>query len=153
MTNNPMDSPTNNPTLPEPARGRTFSLATILLLTTVVAVFSAAGRGFAIRPRPKPAAARANAYAYTYGRFLQPDPEEIEEARVVVGAAIGLIVGVTVALRRRRWLLGLLLAVLVAAPVGGAAAVLLAEPGTFPVVLAGSAVLLALGAAVRIFSR
>ena len=80
-------------------------------------------------------------------------PRRSRRRAFVVGAAIGSIVGVTVALRRRCWLLGLLLAVLVAAPVGGAAAVLLAEPGTFPVVLAGSAVLLALGAAVRIFSR
>jgi hypothetical protein len=151
MTNNPMDSPANHPTLPEPVGGRTFSLATILLLTTVVAVFSAAGRGFAIRARPKPADAPTNPYAY--GSPRQPEYEEVEEARVVVGGAIGLIVGVTVALRRRRWLSGLLLAVLVAAPVGGAAAVLLAEPGNFPVVLAGSAVLLALGAAVRMFSR
>ena len=72
--------------------------------------------------------------------------------RAGVGAVIGLIVGVTVALRRRRWLLGLLLAVVPGISVGVAAAVPLAEPGNFPVVLAGSAVLLALGATVRTFS-
>ena len=56
-----MDSPTNNPTLPEPGRGRTFSLATMLLLTTVVAIFMAAARGYEIRPRPEPPPRLANA--------------------------------------------------------------------------------------------
>ena len=68
------------------------------------------------------------------------------------GAVIGLVVGVTIALRRRRWLIGLLLALFLGVPVGGAAAVLLAEPRNMPLALVGSALLVLLGVVVRKFS-
>ncbi len=146
-----MDSPTDKLTPPEPDHGRTFSLATILLLTTVVAIFMAAARGYEVRPRPEPPRS-SNLFGYSYSR-PQPSLDELEGNRAGMGALLGLIVGVVIALRRRRWALGLLLAVIPGLWVGAAAAVPLAEPCNFPVALAGSAVLLGLAVAVRAFSR
>jgi hypothetical protein len=146
-----MDPTTDKSTPPEPDHGRTFSLATILLLTTVVAIFMAAARGYEVRPKPdqQPSAGLLSPVF----RAPQPRLDELEDHRAGMGALLGLIVGVVIALRRRRWALGLLLAVVPGLWVGAAAAVPLAEPCNFPVALAGSAVLLTLAAVVRAFSR
>ncbi len=151
MTDKPMESPTDERRFPEHGRGCTFSLATILLLTTVVAIFLAAARGYHVRPKPKPEAS-TNVFPYD-GYLSQPSPEEAAARRAVTGAVIGLIAGIIVALRRRCWPAGLVLALFLGPGLGAAAAVPLAEPRNFPVAVAGAAVLLALGIAVRGLSK
>ena len=125
--------PTNKQPASEPDPSHTFSLATMLLLTTVVAIFMAAARVF-----------------ITGQQTIKAD----EAAwRAIVGAGIGLFVGATIAFRRRRWGFGLALAVLIGPLVGGAAAVLMAEPRNLSVVLVGSAVLVLFGLVVRKLSH
>ena len=125
--------PTNKQPASEPDPSHTFSLATMLL-----------------RPRWLPSSWLRHAY-------LSPGSRRLKLTRQRGGpswaAGIGLFVGVTIALRRRRWGFGLALAVLVGIPAGAATAVLLAEPHNLSVVLVGSAVLVLFGVVVRKLSH
>ena len=108
-----------------------FSLASILLLTAVVAIFLAAVRTAMVDEGP-------------------PDPAA--DMRGAGGGIVGLFVGIGIGVTRTRRVLGIGLGILVGWFVGGAAGMLLSQAKTLPLVFIGSAVLIALGVVVRRFS-
>jgi hypothetical protein len=110
----------------------TFSIASILLLTIVVAVVASA-LGNAART----------------GRL----PPEAMAGCVAFGAPFGLIVGIAIGLAQPRRGLGALLGAAAGLAAGTAGTALMFVPGTGVHVLVGSAIMIAFGAAVRWFSR
>jgi len=109
-----------------------FSLASILLLTAVVAVFLAAVCPVWINP-----------HKVHEGPLI---------AGVIVGSVIGTVIGVVIGLKQARGVGGIILGLLCGMVSGAAGGVLLAVPDKLPAMAIGSVVLILFGVAVRRFS-
>lgn len=113
-------------------RRRGFSLASILLLTVLVAVFFAAvATGMMGRDRPN---------------------KDLLAGCAVGGSVLGSVVGTAIGLNRDRRIRGLVLGLLAGAISGAMAGVLLAIPQSLPATIVGALVLLVFSGVVRYFS-
>jgi hypothetical protein len=109
-----------------------FSLASILLLTAVVAVFLAA----------------------ICSAWLEPNSvhKELAGVCVVAGIVVGGCVGLGVGLTQMQRRIGAPFGLLVGMIAGAAGGALLAVPGKLPAIAIGSLVLVLFGAVVRLYS-
>jgi hypothetical protein len=112
-----------------------FTIAEIMLVIAVAAIFLSAGRVVAQQ------------------RGLATEVRNLMIMRAVSGTIIGVIVGVGIGLSRRRWIVGAILGFFAGGIVGVLTATILSVPQNIPLALIGSAVLLLGGGAVRLFSR
>jgi hypothetical protein len=141
-----------NPANPPPQHG--FSVATLLLLTAIVAICFAA---------VETSWMQLDKLDHTKPRGIYPwsayGPSEFEQQvqeialRAVGGAVIGAIVGIAVGATRPRPFLGLLLAVPIGALVGAAICGVFTTVENIPLALVGSVLLILVGVGIRIFSR
>jgi len=118
---------------PQATQGQGFSLASILLLTAVVAVFFAA--------------------VATGMKSEERADEELVIACAVGGLIVGGLVGVGIGLTQIRRLRGVALGVCAGTTSGTMAGVLLAMPRGLPAIVVGSLVLVLFAGVVRFFSR
>jgi hypothetical protein len=138
-----MENPDNTPL-------HGFSIATLMLLTVVVAVGAAAARTLVIA---------SNVTAAEVGASVARAPSLAVVTRTeaglrgAAGAMIGLLVGIYLGLRRRRPMVGVPLGVVVGGLVGAFAGVVFTEPKNLLVAAIGSALLILLGIIVRGLSR
>lgn len=112
--------------------GTRFSLASILLLTAIVAVGLAAVQAVVL-----------------YGNRM--DPGEIVAA-CFFGGAIGAMVGLVIGLKQPRPVAGALIGLVAGAAAGAPAVLLFAHPVNLPVIAFGSVVLIVFALVVRRFS-
>jgi hypothetical protein len=142
-----MENPTNN----APQHG--FSVATLLLLTAVIAIGLAAAQTVwqQVDKLDRTAPPR-----YYWGP-PQPSPFEqrVDELawRGVGGAIVGLFVGIAVGATRPRPILGVLVALPIGIVWGAIVAAALTEPESVLVVAVGSTLLVLFGLAIRALSR
>jgi hypothetical protein len=125
-------------------RRRGFSLASLLLLTAVVAVFLAAI--CTLRLHQDAEASQPQGYA---------GPNPYEALAVVAGMGgmlVGLFVGLVIGAGQLRPLWGICLGVFVGMITGTASGVLLAAPGKMLPILVGSLLIVLFGAVVRRYS-
>jgi hypothetical protein len=135
---NPDDSPLHG-----------FSIATLMLLTVVVAIGAAAARTLVVA---------SNVTAADVGGSLKravqlataPTSEVV--LRGIVGGIIGLLVGIYLGLTRRRPVLGVPLAAIVGVCVGAFAGIVFMEPRNLLVAAIGAVLLILLGVLVRALS-
>jgi hypothetical protein len=129
-----------------------FSIATLLLLVAVVAIFFAAAETTWLKvdklDRTKPTT--------YYWMPAEPSPFERQmEAlaeRAVGGAIIGIFIGLAAGVTRSRRFFGTLLTVPAGAVAGAMAAALFTQPENVLLVVVGSVVLVLLGVVVQVFS-
>jgi hypothetical protein len=128
-----------NPKTTPPLHG--FSVATLLLLTAVVAIGAAAARTIFV----------ASEQTIEEGGYWS---SEVQEAglRAVAGGMIGLLVGIGIGATRPRPVAGVVLGILVGGCVGAFAGGVLADSRNLPVAAIGSALLLLVGIVVRVLS-
>ena len=141
-----MNPPTNNP----PQHG--YTVATVLLLTAVVAIGMAAVQTLVSASR---AAALSNnpwSVSAVSSALNNLSADEIA-LRALAGGVIGLFVGIGIGATRLRPIAGVLLGIFVGVPVGAFACATLTQRENLVLVAIGSALLIALGAVVRLFSR
>ncbi len=142
-----MENSTNN----LPRNG--FSIATLLLLVAVVAVFLAAAETTWLKI-DKLDRTRPPTYFWTPA---EPSPFERQvealAGRAVGGAIIGMFSGLIAGVMQARRFFGTLLAVPVGAVGGALAAALFTQPENVLLVVVGSVVLVLLGVVVQVFSR
>ncbi|MEN6451008.1 MAG: hypothetical protein ABFC96_10995 [Thermoguttaceae bacterium] len=128
-----------------------FSIGTLLLLMTIVAIFLAAARTVVVNADRAAADALGSAGTTPtpsgVASAIAGQQEHQEEAamRGVAGAVIGLLVGVGIGATRPRPVLGALLGILVGVPTGGVAGGILTQPENAPLALIGPAILLLMG--------
>jgi hypothetical protein len=142
-----MENPTNN----APQHG--FSVATLLLLTAVVAIGLAASQ--TIWQQVDKLDRTAPPRYYWGPRQSSPFEERMEELawRGVAGAVVGLFVGIAVGATRPRPILGVLLALPVGMCWGGLVGAALTEPESVLVVAVGSTLLILFAVVIRALSR
>ena len=142
-----MENSTNN----LPRNG--FSIATLLLLVAVVAIFLAAAETTWLKvdklDRTRPPT--------SFWMPAEPSPFERQvealAGRAVGGAIIGMFSGLVAGVMQSRRFFGTLLAVPVGAVGGALAAALFTQPENVLLVVVGSVVLVLLGVVVQVFSR
>jgi uncharacterized membrane protein len=113
-----------------------FTIAEIMLLIAIAAIFLSAGR-----------------IAYQVRDEISKNIQQLYIQRAVSGMVIGIIVGVGIGSSRRRWIVGIIGGLLGGGLVGGFAATVISIPQNLPLAMIGSAVLLLGGIVVRILSR
>ena len=143
-----MQNPKNNP----PLHG--FSVATLLLLTVVVAIGAAGVRTLVVTSNVVIDGSGGVLHSSTVAQSIQNAANVRGEAvmRGIAGAMIGLLVGIGIGATRPRPVAGVLLGIFVGGGVGAFAGAVLAEPKNLPVAAIGAALLLLLGIVVRVFS-
>jgi hypothetical protein len=127
-----------------------FSIATLMLLTVVVAIGAAAARTLVIASN-----VTAEGVSDSLKRAVQLVAAPTSEVvlRGIVGGTIGLLVGIYLGLTRKRPVLGVPLAAVVGVCVGAFAGVVFMEPRNLLVAAIGAALLILLGVVVRGLSR
>lgn len=132
-----MDYPAEN----RPQHG--FSVATLLLLTAVVAIGLAAARTVGLQVEK-----------LDDRGWLSPFEQRLDELawRGAAGALVGMFVGIGVGATRPRPILGVLLAVPIGVLAGALTGAVITDPENVLLVAIGSALLILLGVVVRRFS-
>ena len=112
-----------------------FTIAEIMLVIAVTAIFLSAGRVIA------------------QDRSIFAGIQELMILRAVSGTVIGAIIGVGIGKSRRRRIAGAIWGFFAGSLSGGLAATILSVPQNLPLAFIGAAVLLVGGIAVRVLSR
>jgi hypothetical protein len=137
-----------NPNDDAPLHG--FSIATLMLLTVVVAIGAAAARTLVIASNMTAAEVGASLMRATQLAVVSPSEAFL---RGTAGAIIGLLVGIYLGLHRRRPIVGVPLGAIVGGFVGGFAGIVFTEPRNLLVAAIGAVLLVLLGIIVRGLSR
>jgi hypothetical protein len=132
-----------------------FSIATLLLLTVVVAIGAAAMRTLVITSDLADEQLQKGLQSVSPARAVQLAVQARNEGvlRGIAGGIIGLLVGIYLGATRRRPILGVLLGIVVGGFTGAFAGAVFTEPKNLLVAVVGSALLILLGVVVRGLSR